>query len=66
MEANRARIEAQVARVRLAPVAFQSITSPVVACPRVRVNVPRVIVPKVPVVRIPAPVVDVEMGAGPI
>jgi hypothetical protein len=66
MEANRARIEAQIARVRLTPVAFQSITSPVVTCPRVRVNVPRVIVPKVPVVRIPAPVVDVEMGAGPI
>jgi hypothetical protein len=67
MEANRARIEAHVARVRLAPVVFQSITSPVVACPRVRVhmnvNVPRV---QVPVMSIPAPVVDVEMGAGPI
>jgi hypothetical protein len=67
VEANRARIEAQVARLRLVPVAFQSITSPVVACPRVRVNmnmsVPRV---QVPVMRIPAPVVDVEMGAGPI
>jgi hypothetical protein len=65
MEANRARMEAQVARVRLAPVAFHSITSPVEACPRVRVNmnVPRV---QVPVMRIPAPVVDVEMGAGPI
>jgi hypothetical protein len=65
VEANRARIEAQVARLRLAPVAFQSITSPVVVCPRVRVNmnVPRV---QVPVMRIPPPVVDVEMGAGPI
>jgi hypothetical protein len=66
MEANRARIEAQVARVRLAPVAFHSITSPVVACPRVRVNVPRVIVPRLPVVRVPTPVVEVEMVAGPI
>jgi hypothetical protein len=69
MEANRARIEAQVSRIRLAPVAFHSITSPVVACPRVRVNVnvPRVRIPEVPVVKIPAPVVDVEMkGAGPV
>jgi hypothetical protein len=68
VEANRARIEAQVARIRLAPVAFHTITSPVVACPRVRVNVnvPRVRVPEVPVVKIPARVVDVEMkGAGP-
>jgi hypothetical protein len=68
VEANRARIEAQVARI-LAPVAFHSITSPVVACPRVRVNVnvPRVPIPEAPVVKIPAPVVEVEMkGAGPV
>jgi hypothetical protein len=63
MEANRSRIEAQVAGVRLAPVAFDSITIPEVACPRVRV--PRVSV-SVPMVKIPAPVVEVEMGAGPI
>jgi len=67
VEANRPRIEAQVARVRLAPVAFQSVKSPVVVCPRVRVNVPRVNVSKLPVVKIPAPVVDVETkGAGPV
>jgi len=34
-----------------------------VACPRVRV--PRLSV-SVPMVKIPAPVVEVEMGAGPI
>jgi capsule polysaccharide export protein KpsE/RkpR len=66
MEADRARIQAEVA-VRLAPVAFDSVTIPEVACPRVRVSVPRVSVPRVPVVRIPAPVVQVEMaGDGPI
>jgi hypothetical protein len=66
MEANRARIEAQVAGVRLAPVAFDSIEIPVVACPRVRVNVPRVIIPKVPMVKIPAPVVVEMKGSGPV
>jgi hypothetical protein len=68
MEANRARIEAQVARVRLAPVAFHSITSPVVACPRVRVNVnvPRVHVPQVPMVKIPPSMVNLEKGSGPV
>lgn len=66
MEANRARIEAQVARVRLNPVVFNSVTAPVVACPRVRVSVPRVVVPKLRVIKIPAPVVDVELGPGPV
>jgi hypothetical protein len=67
VEANRVRMEAQVARLRLAPVAFDSITIREVACPRVRVSVPRVGIPRLPVVKIPAPVVHVEMkGAGPI
>jgi hypothetical protein len=60
VEANRARIEAQVARVRLAPVAFYPVTIPVVACPRVRVNVPQVNVPRLPGLKIPAPAADVE------
>ncbi len=67
VEAKRARIEGQLVRVRLAPVAFDSVEIPFVACPRVRVDVPRVNVPKLPVVRIPAPMVHVEMaGAGPV
>jgi hypothetical protein len=67
MEANRARIEGQLVRVRLAPVAFDSVEIPVVTCPRVRVNVPRVNVPKLPMVKIPAPMVHVEVaGAGPV
>jgi len=64
VEANRARIEA---RVRLAPVTFNSVAAPVVVCPRVRVNVPRVNVPKLPVIKIPVPVVHVELpGTGPV
>jgi hypothetical protein len=67
VEANRARIEAQIARVGLAPVAFDSVTAPVVVCPRVRVNVPRVVFPKLPVIKIPAPVVHVDLpGNGPV
>ena len=71
LEANRARMyeqEEQVVRVHVHPVAFNVTKIPVVACPRVRVNVPRVNVPmvrvpmvRVPVVKIPAPVVQVEM-----
>jgi hypothetical protein len=62
VEAQRARIEAQVARVRLAPMAFDAARIPVVACPRVRVNVP-----KLPMVRNAAPVMDVHVaGAEPI
>jgi len=60
VEANRARIEAQVAHVRLDPVEFNSVTVPVVVCPRVRVT-------KLPVIKIPAPVVHVELpGTGPV
>jgi hypothetical protein len=66
VEEQRARIEAQVARVRLAPVVFSTVEIPVVSCSRVRVNVPRVTVPRVPMVRIPAPVVQVDLGSGPI
>jgi hypothetical protein len=65
-EAVLTRVEAQVARVRLTPVAFNAVEIPVVSCPRVRVNVPRVTVPRVPRVRIPAPVVQVDLGSGPI
>jgi hypothetical protein len=64
VEAERARIEARVARVRMMPVAFNTSEIPVVACPRIRVNVPRVRVPRVPMM--PAPVVRVETGGGPI
>ncbi|MGA9542002.1 MAG: hypothetical protein WBQ85_00420 [Candidatus Sulfotelmatobacter sp.] len=63
VEAERARIEARVARVRMMP-AFNTLEIPMVACPRVRVNVARVRVPRMPV--IPAPVVRVETGSGPI
>jgi hypothetical protein len=56
VEANRARVEAQVARVRFAPAAFNTVRIPVVACPRVRVNIPRVDVPAV----------HVDLGTGPI
>ena len=66
VEANRARIEARVARIRFASAAFDSVRIPVVACPRVRVNIPRVRIPR-PIVKIPAPVVHVEMlGDGPV
>jgi hypothetical protein len=41
MEANRARIEAQVAQVRYAPAAFDTVKISV-ACPRIRVSVPRI------------------------
>ena len=67
VEADRARIEAQVARVGLAPMAFDAARIPVVVCPRVRVGIPRVNVPKLPMVRIPAPVMDVHVvSAEPI
>ena len=69
LEANRARLEEQMVRVHIAPVAFNVGKIPVVACPRVRVNVPRVSVPRVqiPMVNIPAPVVHVEtLGNEPI
>jgi len=56
VEANRARVESQVARVRFAPAAFNAVRIPVVACPRVRVNIPRVGVPAV----------HVDLGTGPI
>jgi hypothetical protein len=54
VEAQRARIGARAARVRLTPVAFNTEEIPVVVCPRV------------PVVRIPTPVVQVDLGGGPI
>ena len=48
-EADRARIEAQVARVRFASVAFNAVRIPAVSCPRVRVDIPRIDVPAVQV-----------------
>jgi hypothetical protein len=51
----------------MAPVAFDSVTGPVVICPRVRVSVPRIEIPKMPVIKIPAPVVQVDLpGNGPV
>jgi hypothetical protein len=74
LEANRARIEAQVeaqvaaqtahlrmASATLAPVAFKAIPAPVV-CPRVRVNIPRMPLMKMPV----APEIHIEASAGPV
>jgi hypothetical protein len=67
VEAGRARIEERVARVGMAPVAFGSVTGPVVICPRVRVSVPRVEIPKLPVIHVPAPVVRVDLpDNGPV
>jgi hypothetical protein len=64
-EVTRARIEARV--VRMAPIAFDSVSGPVVICPRVRVSVPRIEIPKMPVINIPAPVVHVDLpGNGPV
>ena len=60
-EVTRARIEARV--VRMAPIAFDSVSGPVVICPRVRVSVPRIEIPKLPVIHIPAPVVHVDLGS---
>jgi hypothetical protein len=65
LQADRARIESQVARVRFSPVSFETVRVPAV-CPRVRVRV-RVNEPRVSIPSIPAPEVSAEMtGAGPI
>ena len=64
LEANRARMSACVARVRVPEMAFTTVSVPSVhvSCPRVHVSVPRM-----PRVRVPAtPVVHIEMlGPGP-
>jgi len=68
IEANRARIEAQVQR-QLSRVQFVSphinpvaLQIPKIDCPRVRVNIPRM-----PKIKIPAPVVQVNYsGPGPV
>jgi hypothetical protein len=65
-EAQRARMEVQVARVRLTPVAFHTEEIPVAVCPRVRLDVSRGNVPRVPGVRVRTPVVEVDLGDGPI
>ena len=63
LEANRARMEAEVARIRIPAVALNPIVVPsprISVCPRVRVNVPRVKI-------LPMPMVHVEMpGTGPV
>jgi hypothetical protein len=76
-----ARVDAQVVRMRFAPVAIDRaafsrvVIDPIrirVACPRVRVNVPAVRIPMVniprmPMIRIPAPVVSAaDSDSGPI
>ena len=62
MEARiQARVNAEVARIRIPAVAFSPVSVRVPACPRIRVEVPQV-----PMVRIPAPVIEVESGSGPI
>jgi hypothetical protein len=66
VEAQRARMEVQVARVRLTPVAFHTEEIPVAVCPRVRLDVSRGNVPRVPGVRVRTPVVEVDLGDGPI
>jgi hypothetical protein len=59
-------MEVQVARVRLTPVAFHTEEIPVAVCPRVRLDVSRGNVPRVPGVRVRTPVVEVDLGNGPI
>lgn len=72
LEAQRDRITAQVARVRVSPVAFETMRVRGVACSRVRVNIPQVSIPRIripqaPMVKIPASVVQIDMqGAGPV
>ena len=77
-----ARADAQVVRMRFAPVAIDRafervVIDPIrirVACPRVRVNVPAVRIqvvniPRIPAIRIPAPVISIsgaESDSGPI
>jgi hypothetical protein len=68
LEANRARIEAQVqaklARVRFVEANFNPVVVkvPEITCPRVRVNIPRI-----PRIKVPAPAVHVEFsGPGPV
>src|SRR5579864_3397787 len=68
-QANRARIEAQVAAqtarlhvaaTALTPEMMRRLEVPVI-CPRVRVHIPRL-----PMLQIPAPEVHVETGTGPV
>ena len=68
IEANRARMEAQIqarlARVRLPGANFSPVVVrvPKIDCPRVRVNIPRM-----PRINVPAPVVNVDYsGPGPV
>lgn len=61
MEARiQARVNTEVARIRIPAAAFSPVSVRMPACPRIRVEVPQV-----PMVRIPAPEIEVE-GSGPI
>ena len=66
LEANRSRIEAQLAKVRIPAMAFNPavVSSPRISiCPRLRMSIPRLPVVKVPTV----PMVHIDMpGAGPV
>jgi hypothetical protein len=66
LEANRARIEARLANVRIPALAFNPVVVPsprLSICPRLRVNAPHVPAMKVPAV----PMVRVDIsGAGPV
>ncbi len=56
-----ARVNGEVARIRMPAVAFSPVSVRMPACPRIRVEVPRA-----PMVRIQAPVIEVESGSGPL
>ena len=63
LEANRARIEVEVASMRIPAMALNPVVVPspkVSICPRVRVNVPRVRIPAMKVVHVEMP------GTGPV
>ena len=76
MERNRARVEAQVARVRIPAVAFRTVNVSVprvLDCPRVHVSIPQpaqVQIPAMPTVHIAVPRIQVPhidiAGAGPV
>ncbi len=68
MEANRARIQVQLARLNLSNFNPVVVRMPRTACSRINVRIPRMQQMKMPVVQIPsAPVVHVEYaGTGPV
>lgn len=68
VEANRARIEMRLARVRMANFNPVIVRTPRVACPRVNVRIPRIPTINMPAIHVPStPVVRVEYSeAGPV